>query len=161
MNAAKPANKDFDRILKSLIVVDAISLIDNLYPNPTVNPAHQEKSFLDLGQWVKLKGIKILEGAHANLDTSLVQTVRQVRNKISAHIEMYLLDHHNPPHFHAEYAEFTAEYEIQSMKIVAGKLPNRAHALVLEWVSLHREELFENWQRAREHKQLKKIKPLD
>lgn len=50
---------------------------------------------------------------------------------------MYFVDH-NPPHFHAIYQDNTAEYEINTLNILIGNLPARAHAMVLEWASLHR-----------------------
>lgn len=75
-------------------------------------------------------------------------------------IKMYFVDH-NPPHFHAEYGEYVAEYDIQTLKILAGKLPSRANALVLEWASNHREELLRNWEKAQTPEQLDKIEPLD
>lgn len=75
-------------------------------------------------------------------------------------IKMYFIDH-NPPHFHAEYGEFKAEYSIKSLEIIDGKLPGRANALVLEWASIHREELMANWERAQQAESLKKIRPLD
>ena len=45
-------------------------------------------------------------------------------------IKMYFIDH-NPPHFHAEYGEYRAEYSIKTLEIIDGKLPGRANALVL------------------------------
>lgn len=75
-------------------------------------------------------------------------------------IRMYFEDH-NPPHFHAEYQGFKAEYEIESLKLLAGTLPKRAHALVLEWASLHRAELMEDWLLAAVPASLKNIEPLD
>ena len=74
-------------------------------------------------------------------------------------IRMYFGDH-NPPHFHAIYQEFTAEYDINTLAAINGNLPSRAHALVLEWASLHRTELLEDWQLASEMKEIKKIEPL-
>lgn len=58
-------------------------------------------------------------------------------------IRMYFQDH-NPPHFHVEYQGEQAEYSIKTLELLAGKLPNRANALVLEWASLHRDELLAN-----------------
>ncbi len=55
-------------------------------------------------------------------------------------IKMYFIDH-NPPHFHAEYGEYRAEYNIKTLEILDGKLPRRANSLVLEWASIHRDEL--------------------
>jgi hypothetical protein len=75
-------------------------------------------------------------------------------------IRMYFADHH-PPHFHAEYQGFKAEYEIQSLAVLAGGLPKRAHALVLEWASVHRTELLNNWNLASKPESLKPIEPLE
>jgi len=75
-------------------------------------------------------------------------------------IRMYFVDH-NPPHFHAEYQGFKAEYEIQSLRLISGTLPKRANALILEWASLHREELMEDWLLAKVPTSLKSIEPLD
>ncbi len=74
-------------------------------------------------------------------------------------IEMYWSDH-NPPHFHAKYGEHRAEIEIRTLGIIKGRLPAKATALVVEWGSLHQEELLERWERARGHEPLEKIEPL-
>lgn len=68
---------------------------------------------------------------------------------------------HFPPHFHAEYSEFEAVYEIETLDILRGELPRRAHALVLEWAAFHRYELKVNWVRARDGVKLHEIDPLD
>jgi Domain of unknown function (DUF4160) len=75
-------------------------------------------------------------------------------------ISMYYNDH-APPHFHAEYAGEEAKFVIESLEILAGRLPRRARALVLEWASLHRIELTENWELAREGLPRNEIAPLD
>ena len=75
-------------------------------------------------------------------------------------IRMYFQDH-NPPHFHAEYQGMKAEYDIRTLDLLAGNLPNRAHVLVLEWASKHREKLIENWNKSQIPTQLEKIEPLD
>lgn len=72
---------------------------------------------------------------------------------------MYFEDH-NPPHFHAEYQDMKAEYDIRTLDVLVGNLPKRAHALVLEWASQHKDELMENWQRAIIPDALNKIEPL-
>ena len=74
-------------------------------------------------------------------------------------IRMYIGDH-NPPHFHAIYQEDTAEYDINTLEVIRGKLPSRAHSLVLEWAWIHRAELMEDWQLAKEMKEIKPIEPL-
>ncbi|OFX53339.1 MAG: hypothetical protein A2046_03095 [Bacteroidetes bacterium GWA2_30_7] len=42
-----------------------------------------------------------------------------------------------------------------------GVFPQRAKALIFEWISLHREELLKNWELSLIGKPLEKIKPLD
>ena len=74
-------------------------------------------------------------------------------------IYMYYNDH-MPSHFHAEYAEHEAIYEIDTLDVTRGSLPRRAHALVVEWASLHRAELRDDWDRARLEKPLTEIEGL-
>lgn len=68
--------------------------------------------------------------------------------------------HPGRPHFHAEYGDEEASFDIETLDLIAGRLPIRAKRLVTEWAELHRDELQENWRRAREHRQLQKIEPL-
>jgi len=75
-------------------------------------------------------------------------------------IYMYYNDH-LPPHFHAEYGEREAIYEIDTLDVTRGNLPRRAHALVLEWATLHRNELRDDWERARKEKPLVEIEGLE
>ncbi|NUM78382.1 DUF4160 domain-containing protein [candidate division KSB1 bacterium] len=75
-------------------------------------------------------------------------------------IYMYFNDH-TPSHFHAEYGGQEALYEIETLRIYAGKLPRRVHNMVMEWADLHREELRENWERARRGENLNDIEALD
>ncbi len=73
---------------------------------------------------------------------------------------MYFMDH-NPPHFHAEYQGHRSEYDIKTLDILAGKLPPRANAMVLEWASIHKQELLDNWEKAAVPESLSPIKPLN
>ena len=75
-------------------------------------------------------------------------------------IRMYFRDH-DPAHFHAEYGEYEALIEIETLSILRGGLPRRAMALVLEWAALHRQELRVDWERARGGTPLVSITPLD
>jgi hypothetical protein len=75
-------------------------------------------------------------------------------------IYMYYNDH-LPPHFHAEYGENEALYEIETMEVIRGALPRRAHNMVVEWALLHRAELRENWNLARLGQALEQIEALD
>ena len=75
-------------------------------------------------------------------------------------IRMYYKDH-NPPHFHAEYQGKSAEYDIRTLEVIVGGISKRANALVLEWASKHREELLQNWEKARVPSKIDPIDPLD
>ena len=70
-------------------------------------------------------------------------------------------DDHDPPHFHAAYGGRRALVAFVPPRIIAGELPRRAEALVVEWAKLHADELAEAWQRAREHRPLPRITPLE
>jgi len=75
-------------------------------------------------------------------------------------ISMYYNDH-APPHFHARYPDYEATLVIDTLEIYEGELPQRALAMVLEWAVIHRVELFQNWDRARQGKPLRRIQPLE
>lgn len=76
-------------------------------------------------------------------------------------IKMYFGDH-LPPHFHADYGEYAAQIRINDFGIEAGYLPPRALALVIEWASMHQEELMKNWNNVSEkgNGSIEKIEPL-
>ena len=67
---------------------------------------------------------------------------------------------HGVAHFHAVYGEHEISVEVESGKI-HGQFPARALRLVLEWASLHKQELIENWQLARQGQPLRRIAPLE
>lgn len=69
-------------------------------------------------------------------------------------------DDHNPPHFHAEYGEFMALVDIRNLSVFAGRLPPRITGLVIEWASMHQQELLDDWAHAQNQQPLQKIKPL-
>ena len=75
-------------------------------------------------------------------------------------IALYYQDH-APPHFHALYAGLEALVRIDTLEVIAGALPRRALALVLEWAALHRAELANDWDCARRGLPLASIPPLD
>ena len=74
-------------------------------------------------------------------------------------IKMYFADH-EPAHFHVEYAESQAIINIDTLALIAGRLPPRALGLVAEWAALHQAELREAWQRAKNLESTGKIEPL-
>lgn len=67
---------------------------------------------------------------------------------------------HNPPHFHAVYGDFQAVYQISPLRKVEGKLPKRAHTLVMEWAEMYSDELMDDWDAAEAREALKQIPPL-
>ena len=69
-------------------------------------------------------------------------------------INMYFSQsEHGIPHFHAVYAEFNGVFNIETLEMMEGDLPLRAHRLVKEWASQYREELLRMWQ-TNEYRQL-------
>ena len=66
-----------------------------------------------------------------------------------------------PPHFHARYAGRKAAIDIDSLAVLDGKLPPRVLGLVIEWATIHRAELEENWRLARADRPLRPIAPLE
>jgi hypothetical protein len=74
-------------------------------------------------------------------------------------IYLYFRDH-PPPHFHARYGGSEALVSIEELTVLEGRLPPRALGLVMEWASLHQDELREAWNRARNHEPPGKIDPL-
>ncbi|HSU14968.1 DUF4160 domain-containing protein [Longimicrobium sp.] len=67
---------------------------------------------------------------------------------------------HEPPHFHATYGGYEVTVGIVD-GVVEGRFPRRALGHVLEWLSLHRDELLANWERARARQPLEPIPPLE
>ena len=62
-------------------------------------------------------------------------------------IKMFF-DDHNPPHFHAEYSDSEALIDIRTLSVFAGRLPPRVMGLIVEWSTLHQQELLDDWGRA-------------
>ena len=67
---------------------------------------------------------------------------------------------HGVPHFHAVYGAYQMTVEIETAT-VHGLFPARAQRLVLEWMDVHRQELLDNWHRARQRQPLQRIAPLE
>jgi len=69
-------------------------------------------------------------------------------------------DEHLPPHFHAIYNEFAAQISVRHPAIINGQLPPRVLGYVIEWASLHENELAQCWDAARNDQVIGKIEPL-
>ncbi|NJO15392.1 MAG: DUF4160 domain-containing protein [Thioploca sp.] len=59
-------------------------------------------------------------------------------------IKLFFGDH-PPPHFHAVYGEYNAIFNIETLEMIEGDLPNRAVKMVLEWGSAHQTALLDMW----------------
>lgn len=66
---------------------------------------------------------------------------------------------HQAPHFPAHHAGLRASISMDG-EVLAGHMEGRALGFVREWARLHREELLENWERARRSEPLVPINPL-
>jgi hypothetical protein len=58
------------------------------------------------------------------------------------------------------YGDYKVSVDIRSLSLLEGKLPARALGMVIEWASLHQNELLNNWNLSRDQKSPKKIEPL-
>ncbi|MBP9143938.1 MAG: DUF4160 domain-containing protein [Thermoanaerobaculia bacterium] len=67
---------------------------------------------------------------------------------------------HAPPHFHAVYGSYEITVGIES-GVVRGEFPTRALRHVLDWSAQHKEELMENWEKARKFEALSPVEPLE
>ena len=68
-------------------------------------------------------------------------------------------DEHNPPHFHAKYDGEEAEYNFDG-DILRGSMPPRISKIIAGWAVLHSRELEENWDDARDGRELTSIRGL-
>lgn len=94
--------------------------------------------------------------------TDAVGTIRHVptiSRFFGIAITMYF-DDHGPPHFHARHADGEAKVRIDTLEVIESTLDRRHVRFVLAWAELHRDELADNWQRARAGETLQEIDPL-
>jgi hypothetical protein len=54
-------------------------------------------------------------------------------------------DEHPSPHFQARHAEFVAQIEIRTCKVLRGSLPPAKLGRVLSWASQHQTGLMDAW----------------
>ena len=67
---------------------------------------------------------------------------------------------HPPLHFHAVYGGRDASVDIETLSVVRGRLPRRVRRLVIEWASLHQDELRDAWDRTMQGERAGRIDPL-
>jgi hypothetical protein len=99
-----------------------------------------------------------IRGSGARRETK--EKMPEISRFLGIIIAMYYNDH-GPPHFHAKYREHEALIVIPTGEVLAGQLPPHAFGLVEEWRGLHKSELLEDWELARDRKSLKSIEPLE
>jgi hypothetical protein len=63
-------------------------------------------------------------------------------------IEMFWRDH-PPPHYHVSYQQYRAVFAIETGEVLNGRLPTGARRELRAWTLRHRQELLDNWERAR------------
>lgn len=62
-------------------------------------------------------------------------------------IKMYFQQkEHNPPHFHVIYGGYMGAFEIATLRMMEGDLPEKAQAMVREWAAQYKEELLKIWE---------------
>jgi len=66
-------------------------------------------------------------------------------------IKLFFGDH-PPPHFHALYGEYMGLFDINTLEMIEGDLPNRAKKLVIEWAMMNKNELKDMWDKQEFHK---------
>ncbi len=66
-------------------------------------------------------------------------------------IKLFFSDH-PPPHFHVVYGEYNALFDIETLEIIEGDLPNRAQKMVIEWATRYQTELMDMWTEQQFHK---------
>ena len=78
-------------------------------------------------------------------------------------ISIYYNDYndHGPPHFHARYGSDQAMIAMDNLTVLQGRLPPRAHGLVIEWAASRNHELRAAWAAARRMDPMGRIAPLD
>ena len=73
-------------------------------------------------------------------------------------IRMFV-DDHNPPHFHAQYQDAIAIFDLEG-DLLEGDFPSKQAKLVAAWAEIHHDELSANWELAKNKESLFRIDPL-
>ncbi len=63
---------------------------------------------------------------------------------------------HEPAHIHALYNEYVGVFDIHTLDMTEGDMPQRAQLLIREWLGIHKDELLNMWQTQR----IVKLPPL-
>ena len=63
---------------------------------------------------------------------------------------------HEPSHIHAIYGEYVGEFNVQTLEMIQGDLPQKAQDLVKEWLEKYKDDLQEMWNT----QNIRKLPPL-
>lgn len=67
-------------------------------------------------------------------------------------IKIYVYDFdHNPPHFHAVFAEYEALISINTLKVLKGEMPKPQLKKVIKWAKLNQAILLEEFELLNPH----------
>lgn len=69
-------------------------------------------------------------------------------------------DHHNLPHIHVEYQDFSAVLSIPDGEVLKGDFPIKKLKMVQAWIAIHEDELLMDWKLAVRGEPIFKIEPL-
>lgn len=68
-------------------------------------------------------------------------------------------EQHHKPHVHVKYGDFKASVALDG-EILAGSLPLKQYRMLLAWIAIHENELYEAWNKAVSGEPFGKINPL-
>jgi len=60
-------------------------------------------------------------------------------------IKMYFSEH-PPPHFHALYGEYNGVFDLNTLEMIEGDMPNRSIKMIKEWAIKYKSELLNIWE---------------
>lgn len=63
---------------------------------------------------------------------------------------------HEPSHIHALYGEYVGIFDLKLLRMTEGDLPNKAQEIVIEWLTIYRDDLQIMW----DSQKIGKLPPL-
>lgn len=72
-------------------------------------------------------------------------------------IKLLLTEKNNPPCFYGEYDAFWGSFDIQTLEMIEGNLPEKVQMFIKEWGSQYKSEILRMWCT----RKLKKLPPLE
>lgn len=52
---------------------------------------------------------------------------------------------HEPSHIHALYGEYVGIFDLKSLRMTEGDLPGKAQEIIIEWLTIYRDDLQNMW----------------